>query len=149
VLIILRKDGGFSFIGVSDLYFTQQTVRKSSEWVTKLSAVKDAGQLIVVAGGDKTTAYVTMHEKNVNGEWEQIAATLGFIGLDGLRNANINDCYTPIGIVIIDKSFGLADDPGCQMGYTKVNEDYYWSGDVREGMITIDSLEHFGGDLDE
>ena len=102
MLIILRKNGDFSFISVSDLYFTQQTVRKSSEWVTKLSAVKDAGQLIVVAGGYKTTAYVTMHDKNVNGEWEQIAATLGFIGLDGLTNANINDCYTPIGITEIN-----------------------------------------------
>ena len=35
----------------------------SPEWVTKLSAAKYAEQLIVVAGIDKTTAYVTMHEK--------------------------------------------------------------------------------------
>ncbi|MBR1533938.1 MAG: hypothetical protein IJ639_06215, partial [Ruminococcus sp.] len=34
----------------SELYFTQQDVRKSPEWVTKLDATKDAEQLIVVAG---------------------------------------------------------------------------------------------------
>ena len=66
------------------LYFTQQEVRKSPEWVTKLDATKDAEQLIVVAGVGKTTAYVTMHEKNTDGEWEQIIATPGFIGKDGL-----------------------------------------------------------------
>ena len=51
-----------------ELYFTQQEVRKSPEWVTKLDAAKDAEQLIAVAGVDKTTAYVTMHEKNKDGE---------------------------------------------------------------------------------
>lgn len=59
----------------NELYFTQQEIRKSPEWVTKLDAAKEAEQLIVVAGVDKTTAYVTMHEKNQNGEWEQLIAT--------------------------------------------------------------------------
>lgn len=112
----------------AELYFTQQEKRKSPEWVTKLDAAKDAEQLIVVAGVDKTTAYVTMHEKNSDGQWEQIIATPGFIGLDGLGDANINDCYTPVGTFTIDKAFGLADDPGCQMEYTKVDDNYYWSG---------------------
>ncbi len=99
----------------SDLYFTKQEIRRSPDWVTKLDAAKECEQLIVVAGVDKTTAYVTMHEKNNNGEWEQIIATPGFIGLDGLGKANINDCYTPVGTFTIDKAFGLADNPGCQI----------------------------------
>ena len=116
------------------LYFTEQEVRESPEWVTKLDAAKDADQLIVVAGVDKTTAYITMHEKDKEGKWQQIIATPGFIGLDGLGDANINDAYTPVGTFTIDKAFGLADDPGCQMEYTKVDENYYWSGDARKGM---------------
>ena len=116
------------------LYFTKQEIRKSPDWVTKLDAVKDAEQLIVVAGTGKTTAVITMHEKNKDGEWEQIISTPGFIGEDGLGDANINDSYTPVGTFTIDKAFGVADDPGCQMEYTKVNSDYYWSGDPREGM---------------
>ncbi|MBR6337279.1 MAG: hypothetical protein IKR76_06040 [Ruminococcus sp.] len=114
-------------------YFASQPRRPSPEWVTKLDAAKDCEQLIVVAGVDKTTAYITMHEKNAEGKWEQIIATPGFIGLDGLGNANINDCFTPVGTYTIDKAFGLADDPGCQMEYTKVDESYYWSGDDGEG----------------
>ena len=123
------------------LYFTQQEVRKSPEWVTKLDATKDAEQLIVVAGVDKTTAYVTMHEKNADGEWEQIIATPGFIGLDGLGEANINDCYTPVGTFTIDKAFGLADDPGCQMEYIKVDENYYWSGDPKHNFNQLVNIK--------
>ena len=117
-----------------ELYFTAQEVRESPEWVTDLEAVKDAEQLIVVAGVDKTTAYVTMHEKDESGTWHQIIASPGFIGLDGLGEANIHDCYTPVGTFTIDRAFGLADDPGCQMEYKKVDDTYYWSGDAREGM---------------
>ena len=115
-----------------ELYFTAQEVRESPEWVTDLEAVKDAEQLIVVAGVDKTTAYVTMHEKDESGTWHQIIASPGFIGLDGLGEANIHDCYTPVGTFTIDRAFGLADDPGCQMEYKKVDDTYYWSGDARE-----------------
>lgn len=115
-----------------DTYFCKQKVRKSPEWVTKLDATKNAKQLIVVAGVGKTTAYITMHEKK-NGEWKQIVATPGFIGLDGMGDANINDCYTPVGTFTIDKAFGLADNPGCAMDYKKVDENYYWSGDARKG----------------
>lgn len=117
-----------------NLYYTNQPIRKSPEWVTKLDAAKDANQLIVVAGIDKSTAYITMHEKDNNGTWQQIIATPGFIGLDGLGEANINDAYTPVGTFTIDKAFGLAEDPGCRMKYTKVDETYYWSGDTGKGM---------------
>jgi len=115
------------------LYFTRQDVRESPAWVTKLDAAKDAEQLVVVAGVGKTTAYVTMHEKD-GGTWKQIIATPGFIGRDGLGDANIEDAYTPVGAFTIDKAFGLAADPGCAMGYTQVDDTYYWSADAREGM---------------
>ena len=119
----------------SNLYFTHQEVRESPEWVKKAAeaAAKDADQLIVVAGVGKTCAYITMHEKD-GGTWKQIIATPGFIGKDGMGNANIEDAYTPIGAFTIDKAFGLEADPGCAMDYMQVDDTYYWSGDAREGM---------------
>lgn len=117
------------------LYATQQAVRKSPGWVIDLDAAKDAEQLIVVAGVDKNTAYVTMHEKDKDGGWQQIIATPGFIGLDGLGDANINDAYTPVGTFTIDRAFGLAEDPGCQMEYTQADDSCYWSGDDRGACI--------------
>ena len=133
------------------LYFTRQDVRESPAWVAALDAAKDAGQLIVVAGVGKTTAYVTMHERG-GGAWKQIIATPGFIGKDGLGDANIEDAYTPVGTFTIDRAFGLAADPGCAMDYTQVDDTYYWSGDAREGMrfnelVTTRDLS--GLDVDE
>ena len=120
----------------TDLYATRQEVRPSPEWVTKLDAAREEGtqQLIVVAGVDKSTAYITMHEKDKEGTWQQIIATPGFIGLEGLGDANIDATFTPVGTFTIDRAFGLAEDPGCQMEYTQVDDSYYWSGDAREGM---------------
>ena len=42
-----------------------------------------------------------MHERNRNVIWQQIIATPGFIDKDGLRDANINDAYTPVGTFTI------------------------------------------------
>ena len=64
-----NANGGTEKSNAHELYFSNQEVRKSPEWVTKLDATENAEQLIVVAGVDKTTAYVTMHEKNEKGEW--------------------------------------------------------------------------------
>ncbi|MDO4532409.1 MAG: hypothetical protein Q4C36_01675 [Coriobacteriia bacterium] len=132
-----QTSGGTSRGGeaaTGDLYYTHQDVRESPAWVTKLDATKDAEQLIVVAGVGKTCAYITMHEKSGEGKWNQIIATPGFIGLDGLGDANIEDAYTPVGTFTIDKAFGLEAHPGCAMEYTQVDDTYYWSGDAREGM---------------
>ena len=128
------KSGTSSSTGGEGLYFTRQEARPSPEWVTKLDAVKDAEQLIVVAGVDKSTAYITMHEKGTDGNWRQIIATPGFIGLEGLGPADSYHTYTPVGTFTIDKAFGLAKDPGCKMDYLQVDDSYYWSGDEREGM---------------
>lgn len=122
-------------------YFTNQEVRDSPTWVTKLDAAKDAEQMIVIAGVDKSTAYITMHEKNKDGKWQQIIATPGFIGLDGLGKADIDHCYTPVGTFTVDKAFGLADDPGCQMEYTKVDDTYYWSGDPKHDFNKLVSTK--------
>ena len=36
---------------------------------------------------------------------------------------------TPVGEFKFNRAFGIADDPGCAMPYTKVTADHYWSGD--------------------
>ncbi len=142
ILAVILAVSAFAFTGCNqqksepqttadELYFTRQEGRDSPKWVTELDAAEDAEQMIVIAGVDKSTAYITMHEKNSDGKWRQLIATPGFIGLDGLGDANINDCYTPVGTFTVDKAFGLADDPGCKLDYTKVDDTYYWSGDPK------------------
>ena len=120
---IERESGG--------TYFSTQPKKDSPTWVTKLDVAKDADQFIVVAGVGETTAYITMHEKDADGNWKQIISTPGFIGKEGLGPADSYHTYTPIGTFTIDKAFGLAEDPGCQMEYTQVDGDWWWSGDYR------------------
>lgn len=56
----------------------------SPEWVTALPAAAKTEQLIVVGGVGKTTAWISMHEKEKDGRWHQIMTTPGFIGREGL-----------------------------------------------------------------
>ena len=113
----------------------------SPDWVAALPSAQDpnVSQLFVVAGMgmDKTTATVSMHQRDADGQWKQILSTPGFVGKNGLcpDEAHKEGCsQTPIGVYTFNKALGIADDPGCAIPYTKVTDDTYWSGDMREGM---------------
>ena len=106
-----------------------QEPQDSPEWVTKLDAAKNAKQLFVVAGYERSTAWISMHEKDADGSWKMIMSTPGFIGKEGLGKTKEGDGMTPVGTFNFNKAFGIADDPGCAMDYTKADDNTYWSGD--------------------
>lgn len=105
--------------------------QKSPEWVGKLWAAQQASQLLVVAGVGQSTAWVSMHNRMADGEWQQIMTTPGLVGHNGLGKTREGDGKTPVGNFYVDKAFGLADDPGCTLPYVKVDEYTYWSSDIR------------------
>ena len=106
----------------------------SPEWVTALPAAAKTEQLIVVGGVGKTTAWISMHEKEKDGRWHQIMTTPGFIGREGLGKEKEGDWKSPAGTFRFNKAFGIAPDPGCAIPYTQVDNNIYWSGDQRPGM---------------
>ena len=100
------------------------------QWIKNFPVAKTANQIFVVAQvGEKTTAWISFHEKDVLGNWREIMTTPGFIGKNGLGKIKEGDNKTPVGTFTIDKAFGIAEDPGCSMPYTQVDENIYWSGD--------------------
>ena len=106
----------------------------SPEWVTALPAAQEAEQLFVVAGigMDKTTAFISMHQKDADGSWKQILSTPGFVGRNGLclDEEHREGCaQTPVGVYRFNKAFGIAADPGCPIPYIRVDNNTYWSGD--------------------
>lgn len=108
----------------------------SPTWVKTLPEANNPNntQLFIVAAPamNRTTATVSMHQRNEAGEWEQILSTPGFVGRNGLcADADHREgCgQTPIGVYGFNAAFGIAPDPGCALPYTQVNEDIYWSGD--------------------
>ena len=125
----------------SALHAATQPEIDSPEWVKNLDAAKNPAttQLFVVAGMgmDKTTATVSMHERAADGSWKQILSTPAFIGRLGMcadGDHKEGASQTPIGTYHFNAAFGIADDPGCAIPYTKVDDDTYWSGDERPGM---------------
>ncbi len=118
------------------LHASLQRVIDSPDWIKALPQAQDENvvQLFVVAGMgmDKTTATISMHERDENGAWKQILSTPGFVGKNGLclDADHAEGCgQTPIGVYRFNKAFGIAADPGCAIPYIQVDDDIYWSGD--------------------
>lgn len=101
------------------------------DWIQRLPAAQDANQIFIVAQfGEKTTALISMNQRDDNGEWQQIMTTSGFIGQNGLGKVREGDHKTPVGVFHFDRAFGIAPDPGCTaFPYVQINENHYWSGE--------------------
>ncbi len=127
--------------GIMGFNFHSQELVDSPKWVKDLPQAQNesVNQLFIVAGMgmDNSTATISMHERDVDGNWKQILSTPGFVGKDGLCPADKHSeevTQTPIGVYKFNAAFGIADDPGCAIPYTKVNNSTYWSGDSADGM---------------
>jgi L,D-peptidoglycan transpeptidase YkuD (ErfK/YbiS/YcfS/YnhG family) len=128
---------------VSFLLVSKVSAAESPQWVKNLPAAQNATQLFVVAQlGEKTTAWISMHEK-INGVWQQIMSTPGFIGKKGLGKTKEGDNKTPVGTFHFTKAFGIANNPGCMFPYLEVDENIYWSGDANYKYNEMVNIKDF------
>ncbi len=137
-----------------ELHAAAQPLVESPEWVVNLPAAQDpkTEQLFVVAGMgmDKTTATISLHERDGNGDWKQVLSTPGYVGKNGLclDEDHAEGCgQTPIGVYHFNKAFGIAPDPGCNLPYVQVNDDIYWSGDENQAYNEMVNINDYP-DLD-
>ena len=94
-----------------------------------LSVAQDAVQLAVVSGTKGSDADFYFYEKDCEGEWQEIISCPAYIGKKGWGKTREGDSKTPRGVYRFTMAFGINDDPGCDIGYTKVDETHYWVGD--------------------
>ena len=127
-------DTYFTFPNNGSEGLTAADTGASPAWVTALPAARTAGQMLVVAATGPQSAWVSLHKKGTDGLWRQQLSTPGVIGRNGLGKTREGDGKTPVGTFHFTRAFGIAPNPGCQLPYTQVGENDYWSGDVREGM---------------
>ena len=115
-------------VGKGNFKGKQALVFNLLDWVAPLNVSQGIEQLITVeARGLRAT--VSMHVKS-QGRWKEVIRTEdGWLGADGLGDAREGVAYSPRGIMRPDKAFGIKDDPGCAMGYLKVDWSHWWSGD--------------------
>ena len=106
----------------------------SPAWARRIAEKTGAEQVLIVAAHEKTTAWISLHEKGGDGRWRMILSTPGYIGRNGLGKTEEGDGMTPVGVYRFNRAFGIAEDPGCAIPYVQVDKSMYWSGDTREGM---------------
>ena len=94
-----------------------------------INAAEDAEQLVIVSGTKGSNANFYFYEKNSDGEWNEIISCPAYIGKKGWGKTREGDLKTPRGVFHFTMAFGINDDPGCSLGYTKVDETHYWVGD--------------------
>ena len=102
---------------------------ESPEWIANLKAAENASQLAVIAGTGGSNAKFSFHEKDEFGVWREIVSCPAYIGKKGWGKTREGDMKTPVGVYTFTMAFGIYDDPGCPMGYTKVDDTHYWDGD--------------------
>lgn len=103
--------------------------------------------LICVQAYDKTKARVLMFEKSIEDDkviWEKTLECDGYIGKDGLGNADEYSCFTPIGDFGFLQAFGIKKNPGSKLDYIDVNDDVYCCGDevAYNKMIDVKNTPH-------
>ena len=101
---------------------------ESPEWVSRLKAAENATQLAIVSGTHGSNAIFSFHEKN-GGTWREIVSCQAYIGKKGWGKTREGDVKSPVGVYTFTEAFGILEDPGCPMGYTQVDDSYYWIGD--------------------
>lgn len=90
--------------------------------------LSNVNQLMVVSA-QNNKADVFMFIKDV--DWKIVLSSSGFIGKNGLGKTKEGDMKTPIGKYRITDAFGIKDNPGTMLPYTKVDSSYYWIDDSK------------------
>ena len=70
-------------------------------------------------------ANLTIYEAK-NGNYESIFNCPAVVGKNGPGKQSEGDTKTPLGTWTIGEAYGINDDPGCGVPYTKVDDDMYW-----------------------
>ena len=97
-------------------------------WVSNLNIAQTHNQLIMVlATGEK--AIISMHNKDINGNWEELFSTSGYVGKNGIGKAKEGDMKTPTGVYKFTSAFGIKENPGTVFDYIQVDDSYYWVDD--------------------
>lgn len=98
---------------------------------------KSVNQLIFVKYEGGSRATVMMYERRGN----RLIRTLncrGYVGQNGIDKVQAGDRKTPTGTFGFTKAFGIRNNPGTKIPYTKLNPYLYWCADKSNYNTMID-----------
>jgi len=124
--------------------YAAKPTRWSKLW-NKYRDKKNTDRLIFVkyTGGSscKVLMYKKVLRKNGTYRWKRILSCPGYVGQNGIGKTREGDRKTPTGTFRIGEAFGILDDPGTGLAYTKVNRHLYWSGEYGTYNKMVDDRE--------
>ncbi len=104
------------------------TVTVGNREANPFEGVGDATQVVLVEHSGGSNAVLSLHEKK-DGAWQKLYECAAYVGKNGVGKEKEGDKKTPLGVYNLTTPFGIKDDPGAAMPYTKVTEYHYWCGD--------------------
>ena len=97
-----------------------------AEKIGELEVAKYTNQIMVVVVSDDG-AKLCLYEHAI--DWELVLETEAVIGKNGLGKTKEGDGKTPVGVFLFVEAFGILENPGAKMEYTKVDKSHYWVDD--------------------
>ncbi len=67
------------------------------------------------------------------GKYEKQFSCEALVGKNGPGKQSEGDTKTPLGTWEIGEAYGIKDDPGCKVKFTKVTDDMYWCATGKNG----------------
>ena len=116
---------------------------KQDKWNQLLETYENdssVNQLIFVQYQGGSNAQVILYEKQ-NGSWKEDFSCQGYVGGNGIDKVKEGDRKTPTGVFGFTKAFGIKDNPGAKLPYTKLNPYLYWCGDEQWYNTLVDVRE--------
>lgn len=102
--------------------------------VKDMRAAQEAQKLVLVVGQGGSKIEVSYYKKDDGENWNQVFETEGVYGRNGgTWDKKEGDGMTPYGTYGINKAFGILDNPGSILPYTKLTENDYWVDDSGSG----------------
>ncbi len=113
-------------------------------WFSESEELEELDQVILVGRTEGSDAELAMYQRNEEGNWYELLLTHAYVGKNGLGKTVKGDWKTPTGMYHFTEAFGIAEDPGCGIGYKQVDEHDYWCGDSESPWYNqmISDLEH-------
>lgn len=105
--------------------------RKGNEYLKKYSAVQEVKHVILVERSDKELSVATLYllAKDAENNWKEVFNCEAFLGKNGIHKTREGDMCTPTGDFGVTMAFGIKDDPGSIVPYTKLTNTMYVCGD--------------------
>lgn len=98
-------------------------------WVNDLQIAQTGIDNFILVTAEGSRGTLTFYEKNSVGIYEELISCEASIGKNGIGKSAEGDRKTPTGMYHFINAFGIAANPGCKIGYTQVDDSYYWVDD--------------------